>query len=421
MLSQTPFRFGPQVAQDTLLAEVEPTIPTRRLVSASLGLFLAQSLESPCDRPSSDISAVDGFGRASELGSETLALIGEATVGIPFAGRLRPGTCIRLNTGARIPFGVCRVDPVEACIVHDTDPPQVRFPDSPSSNHNIRRAGEEARRGEVLLGPGARCRPAVIGLLRSLGVESVLIHPPPRVAILTTGDEFSPGGPAARPDANGPLLMAACEELGAIAESPTWVPDDPAALHRALTAAIARADVVISTGGASVGPHDHLRGAWENIGIDVLFHRIAMKPGKPTHAGIARPPGRQAVVVLGLPGNPLAALTAFELLAAPVVEKMMGCTGNVSGCYLPLAQPISLGPTAQFVRVERIILNDEPAVRAFPAQNSGMLRWAAESAWVAYLPPSEHAGTVLPTGTPVWVDRRCGGSWPKGPHSPETH
>jgi molybdopterin molybdotransferase len=336
-------------------------------------------------------------------------------VGIPFAGRLRPGTCIRLNTGARIPFGVNRVDPIEGCTLHEADPSQVRFPDSPSSNDNIRRAGEEARRGEVLLGPGARCGPAVIGLLRSIGVESVLIHPPPRVAILTTGDEFSPGGPAARPDANGPLLMAACEELGAIAESPTWVPDDPATLHRALTAAIGRADLVLSTGGASVGPHDHLRGAWENIGIDVLFHRIVMKPGKPTHAGIAKPPGRQAVVVLGLPGNPLAALTAFELLAAPVIEKMMGGTRMVSGCYLPLSHPIPLGPTAQFVRVERIIHHDGHAVHAFPAQNSGMLRWAAASPWVAYLPPTEHAGTVLSAGTPVWVDRRCGGSWPTAP------
>jgi molybdopterin molybdotransferase len=198
---------------------------------------------------------------------------------------------------------------------------------------HIRRRAEEYRRGDPLLPAGTRITPPVVGLLANFGHGTVVVHRRPAVGLVTIGDELAaPGERLAAGqihNSNEPALLASLQELGLARVAARVVRDDPAALRRALRTLLARSDVVITAGGASVGDHDHVRGEAVRAGVREIFRRVAVKPGKPTYFGTV--PGRRRGaggsrhrLFFGLPGNPVSALVCFQLFVRPALLRMMG-------------------------------------------------------------------------------------------------
>ena len=399
----------PQHAQAMLMRRLSPLPAQLAPPGSALGQVLAVPVLAAHDHPAADNSAMDGYAASSRDLKQLPARLlvrGEATVRQPWPHPVAAGTAVAINTGAALPAGADTILPVEdttrsedAIEVHAARPGAF-----------IRRRGGELRAGEVVLPAGARLNPAALGLLCGLGVRQIEVRPRPRVTLLITGEEF---GDASRPDANGPMLTALCAAQGASVVACHHLPDSTEGLRDAIQGALDGSDVILSTGGASVGPHDHVGRAWDALRVDALFHRVAMKPGKPTHAGLLDA-GPRAVLLLALPGNPLSALTTFELFVSPALDALQGRPHHGSGDWRPLAQPLRLGSRAQFLRVALEGANTSPRVRADPSWNSAMLRQAALSEHVAYLPPGEG---VLDAGTDVWVTPWAGAAWPDPPPS----
>jgi molybdopterin-guanine dinucleotide biosynthesis protein MobB len=260
---------------------------------------------------------------------------------------------------------------------------------------HVRRAGEEYRAGDPILEPGLRLGPAAIGLLATAGIEEVEVVRQPRVAILTTGDELVPGccremAPHTLRDSNGPLLEALCRRAGAIVSSRMHLGDDLPAISRWIESQAASADVLITTGGASVGDQDLVAGAWQRAGVATEFWGVAMKPGKPVRFGtLFRPSlGRAPRPVFGLSGNPLAALTQFDLLVAPLLAYMAGWGWNhQTRIRVPLADGARRGGggVPEFRRGREDGSGDLSLLLTARA-GSGMLRGAAASPFLVRLP-----------------------------------
>ena len=317
-----------EAALTIVLESVGPTRPISANPSDSLGKVLARPVKARLRMPRYDQSAMDGIAvRIEDVAAATgsspvrLELIDEIPAGSPRRPGLRPGTAIKVFTGSGVPRNTGGIVMVEYCRFSGD---QVEVLRAPRSGDHLRRAGEEVRRGDVILESGMRLTPPVIGVLALFGIENVKIHPAPTVGVITMGDELAaPGsrlGPAQIYDSNGPALRAALEGMG-IGKIRGWrVTDRKKDLVRAFRAATDACDVVLSCGGASVGDHDHVAAARSELGIAEAFSRVAIKPGKPNVFGLA--PG--GVPVFSLPGNPVSALVSFHQLVRPGLQKMMG-------------------------------------------------------------------------------------------------
>lgn len=286
---------------------------------------LDETLTVPFDIPAVDNSAMDGFAlRAADLadGLRELFIVGLARTGHPFTGHVESGQTVRITTGAPIPAGADsvivqeKVEVLGGTHIRPGVPVQV--------GDNIRRAGEDLKRGADFLGHGRFLTAPDIGLIASSGIAELRVKRRPRVALLATGDELTPLG---RPlthggmfDSNRYALHAALRGLQVKVMDQGIVRDDPERLREALSRAGGMADVVISTGGVSVGPADFVKDVIAGIG-KIDFWRIAMKPGRPLAFGHIN-----GAVFIGLPGNPVSALVGFYLFALPAIEKKMGLT-----------------------------------------------------------------------------------------------
>jgi molybdopterin molybdotransferase len=312
-------------AREKILAAALPLPAVRQPAMSALGFVLASEVRARADLPRFDNSAVDGFavlaGSVPETGPVPLR---RQTIraGRAHALRVPPGSAVRVLTGAPMPRSADAVVMQEDAIVRG---PSVEFLRMPVSGDNLRLAGEELRRGDVALPAGTPVNPAVAAFLVMLGLREVRVHRKPRVAVVVTGDELVPAGrrPGAGkiPDSNSPGLRTALAALGIKPVSVTHVHDRPAAVRRSLQAALARADVVVSSGGVSEGGTDHVRASCSRLGVRELFWKAAIKPGKPLFAGTK---GR--TVVVGLPGNPVSAMVCFHLFVRPLLLRMMGVT-----------------------------------------------------------------------------------------------
>lgn len=402
----------PRHARDLVVHAAAPLPPRALPIVEALGCALAAPLRAATTLPPYDVSAMDGYAvpaGAVGPGGGTLRVLGEVTVRDAFAGAIRDGEAVAISTGGRVPGGAAAIVPIERTRPGD-DPDEIVFEGPILEGAHIRRRGEELTPGALLLPDGAVLDPPAIGLLGALGIAEIDVHAPPRVAVIVTGEEFADGpstrGPAR--DANGPLLLAALATLGVHAVTLQHVGDSPSALSAALSGALDVSDVVISTGGASVGPHDHVVAAWDRAGVAPFFHKVSMKPGKPTHVGRAARPGREAFV-FALPGNPLAVWTTFELFIAPVIEALSGRDdGGGATVTARLTRDVRRDPRAQFLRVALREGDDGLVAEPSPAQGSGMLRGAATCPWVTCLRPG--AGVVA-AGTPLPFGRRAGVAW----------
>src|SRR5688500_9633704 len=299
-------------ARQRVLAAVRP-VPTERIAPA-LGRVIAEPAVAREDLPPFDASAMDGFAVPSAEAGR-LRIEGESRAGAPASSPLQAGTACRISTGAVVPSGTHAVVPVERTEERDGE---VVVPGT-EEGANVRRAGEDVRAGETVIEPGSELGPAAIAVLASLGMPAVVCARVPLLAVVATGDELvEPGaelGPGQIRNSNVYALAAQAERAGASVCLREHVGDDYADSRQTLARAVGSADVVCVSGGVSVGPHDHVKPAFAELGVEERFWGVRLQPGKPTWFGTTRD-GR---LVFGLPGNPVSAMVTFHLSARPAV------------------------------------------------------------------------------------------------------
>ena len=310
-------------AQARLLAHARPTGEERVGLADAAGRVLADPrIVAAVDVPPFANSSMDGFALRAADAPGVLRVAGEVAAG---AGSLHPveaGTAVRIMTGAPLPPGADAVVPIED-VAESDGVVSVSSPIGPGAF--VRSAAHDTRAGDVVLLDGP-LSPARLAVLASLGIGAVEVRRRPVVAILSTGDELiAPGdplGPGQIHDANGPSLAAAVIEAGGQPLLLARVGDDPEAIERTLRGAAASADLIVTSGGVSVGHHDHVRAVLEEQGA-LDFWRIAVQPGKPLAVGEL-----EGTTIIGLPGNPVSALVTFELFARPFIRAMLGLNGD---------------------------------------------------------------------------------------------
>jgi len=291
------------------------------------GLVCAGDIPAGRDYPFFSFSSMDGYAvRVADLEHAS----SEAPVSLPLAGEKRaaagappelpPGATLRVMTGAAVPGGA------EAVVMREQTregESEITFFGPAVMGANINRAGEEIAAGVHLLDAGTVLTPPALGLLATLGHRTVSVYPPPKVGLLTTGDELvAPGGdllPGQIYDSIAPMLSAALRAAGVFRIEARRCPDDPAALQAAFSGLLERSDMVLTVGGVSMGDYDHLVQVFESAGVEKIFWKVAQKPGKPLWFGRA---GRK--LVFGLPGNPASALVCFSLYALSAVRSFIG-------------------------------------------------------------------------------------------------
>lgn len=291
------------------------------LLQDALDRVLASPIAAPINVPAGDNSAMDGYALRAQDGNRTLTLIGESFAGHPFVGQVAPGQAVRIMTGALIPAGADAVV-MQENVQRDGD--QLVLVQAPQLGENIRRAGEDIALGSEVLAAGQRLSALDIGLLASLGLAQVNVVRRLRIALLTTGDELLPAGAAPEAgkiyDSNRPLLAALLTRLPVEVLDLGVIADDLAALRSAFTQAKNWADVVISTGGVSVGDADYTKDVLAELGA-IDFWKIAMKPGKPFAFGRL---GQGWF--FGLPGNPVSTAVTYHQLVVPGLRYLAGET-----------------------------------------------------------------------------------------------
>ena len=307
-------------ARELVLGAVEPLGAETVEVGDAVDRVLAVDLEAAGDVPPFPCSAMDGYAVLPGPAERRLSVVGESRAGTPTLQPLGEGQAIRISTGAAIPAGATAVIPQENV---DAGEGEIVTRASVHEGDNVRDRGEDMRAGTGVLRSGSVLGPAELGAAVAAGAGRLTVAIRPRVHVLSTGDELkAPGeplGPGEIHNSNGPMLIALAEHQGAICAPPGRLPDDRAATEAGLRTALEAADVVILSGGVSVGPHDHVKPAMESLGVEQVFWRVALQPGKPTWFG-----RRGSTLVFGLPGNPVSAVVTFGLFVRPALAALQG-------------------------------------------------------------------------------------------------
>ena len=353
-------------------------------IRAALGRILAADIISPINVPAHDNSAMDGWAvRGSDLSKTsavTLEEIGTALAGNEFTGKVSKGECVRITTGAVMPHSCDTVIPLEIVQVKNK---HITIPAAQETGANRRLAGEDLQKGTPALRAGKRLNPAELGLIASLGIAEIKVTRKLRVAFFSTGDELKSVGEALREgevyDSNRYTLFGMLQRLGCDIIDMGVVPDQPEQLEQAFRIAAANADAVITSGGVSVGEADFTKQMMQKLG-EVVFWRIAMRPGRPMAFGKIAECGKQAYL-FGLPGNPVAVMVTFYHFVRGALLHMMGA----SELDLPLLKAKSQeamrkkpGRT-EYQRAVLELQQGEMTVRTTGSQGSGVLRSMSEA------------------------------------------
>lgn len=329
-----------------ILAAIRPLPPRELAIADALGAVLVNNVTARWPLPSFDNSAMDGYAvRAADVASASeavpvlLPVRGEIAAGDTGAHDLVPGICLRIMTGAPMPAGADAVVPVE-CTDGGIDQVAIRVP--VDTGASIRRAGGDAQPGDLLLPAGIRLGAVHLGLLAAAGHATVHARPRPRVTVISTGNELvEPGTPVVPGqiwESNTTMLAAAARQAGCPARANPSVPDDAAAVLAALRDALADADLLITSGGVSMGgEHDVVKAALNTLGT-VTFRKVAMQPGMPQGFGVIGP---DATPIFTLPGNPVSAYVSFCLYVTPALDALQGFLGERAGStQAVLTQPV---------------------------------------------------------------------------------
>lgn len=387
-LSDDCFAFGgallPLGEAQRRIAEMLACVAAEESAAPETGRILARDVVAGMDLPPETNSAVDGYAvRHGDLraGEDTrLPVIGRIAAGEPHAPVLPTGAAARVFTGAVLPAGADTVMMQEDCEARDG---HVLIRPGIRPGANRRPAGEDVARGETALRAGRRLTPADLALLAALGVIEVQVRTPLRVAVFSTGNELmDPPAPLPRGavyDANRPMLLALLRGLGVRAHDGGILPDAIDATAQALARVAASADLVITSGGVSTGEEDHVRAALARIGT-LAFWRVAIKPGRPVAVGTI-----EGTPLIGLPGNPVAALVTFAALARPMLDRLAGATFAPP---LRFAVPSGFAYRKKLGRREyvRVRLDEGGIARRFHKDGAGIITSLTQSDALMELP-----------------------------------
>jgi molybdopterin molybdotransferase len=382
-------------------------LPVREVaLTDALGCVLATDVAAAEDLPPFANSAMDGFAvRGADLAGAgedhpvALKVTGEVFAGTGRLPTVEPGAAARIMTGGALPPGADTVVPVEQTSV-EGDSVLVRL--DPGPGRFVREAGEDVHQGTVVLERGRALDPAAIGMLASVGRKTVPAHPRPRVMVVSTGDELvdpgEPLGPGQIRDSNSWLLVAQVRSAGADALRCDKLRDDPVALRRGFALAAAEGDLVLTSGGVSVGDRDYTKQVLATLG-DVRSFKVAMQPGMPQAFGVAA-----GTPLYGLPGNPVSCFVVFEMLVRPGLRRLAGHPdGRLDRprVVARLGEPVrSPAGKVSFLRV-RLEVGDEGLVATLTGnQGSGVLSSCVAADGLAVV-PAEHR--ELPAGAAVQV------------------
>ncbi|ACU53453.1 molybdenum cofactor synthesis domain protein [Acidimicrobium ferrooxidans DSM 10331] len=373
-------------------------------IDEALGAVLAAPVVVADPLPPFDNTGMDGFAvrsvdtqAASRATPVTLSIVATIAAGHdPNDVVVTAGTAARIMTGAPIPKGADAIAIVEDVIV---DGSEVHLTAPIAAGTHVRRRGSDAAAGERVLAEGTPVTPAVRGLLASLGVRKVFVHRRPRVAVFSTGDELTdldPLPPGKIHDSNRPALLALVAEAGGIPSDLGAIPDDPALLGRAFDEAAASADLILTSGGVSVGDFDYTKQVLAERGT-MRWMQVAIKPAKPLAIGrMGQTP------VIGLPGNPVSSIVSFELFARPLIRKMLGArTWHRPVLTARALEPITRHPDGKLhlVRARAHVRSGELVVEPYRLQGSHVLSGLAGANVLALVPD----GDGVAAGEPVRV------------------
>jgi molybdopterin molybdotransferase len=378
-----------------LLARAHRTDPERVSLTDAVGRVLTDpKVTAAVDVPPFANSAMDGFALRAAGTPGVLRVVGEVAAGARELPTVEAGTAVRIMTGAPLPPGADAVVPIEDATERED---RLTVPDGVPSAAHVRAAAHDTRAGDEICLPG-ELTPAGIGVLASIGIGAVEVRRRPIVAILSTGDELvGPGeslGPGQIHDANGVALAAAAIEAGATPLLLPRLPDEASPIESALVDAARQADLVVTSGGVSVGRHDYVRAVLERRG-SLDFWRIAVQPGKPLAVGALG-----GATVIGLPGNPVSALVTFELFVRPFIRFMLDLDGGDGRLHVratPTQRMTKDHARRAFLRVS--VWHEDGGIHARPAggQQSSQLRPLADGNALLVVPEGVDAAETTQT------------------------
>jgi len=391
-----------------LLALIDTLPPEQVSLADGLGRVLAEDIAARRTQPPFAVSAMDGYAvRADDLGRipVELRIVAEVPAGTGFGGNVGPGEAARIFTGAPMPAGTDTV-----VIQEDTERRggHVRILETARPGRHVRREGLDFAAGDVLLQAGRRLTARDIGLLAAMNRPWLFVRRRPRIGILSTGDEIAmpgdPIGPHQIVSSNSFALAAIVAACGGVAVPVGNAPDDPEALRR-IAAATRGVDLLVTTGGASVGEHDLVREALAEDGFDLDFWQIAMRPGKPLMAGRYR-----GTPMLGLPGNPVSTFVCAMLFMVPAMERLSGVASHAGAAAAArLGAPVGANDRRQDYLRARLDRAADGVEEVFPfeVQDSSMMRLLAAADCLVVRPPHAPAAAAgemvpivrFPTGT----------------------
>lgn len=377
-------------ARNIIIDSVAPLRPEVVSLTDAVGRVLAAEQRAPWGLPLWDNSAMDGFAIGREVCEDGdkrdrgLTVSGYIPAGKAAEGiTLAPGCAVKIMTGAPVPQGTAAVVPVEQTEEADG---VVFLKDTVKAGSNIRFRGEDVTEGEAIVQAGTRLRPAEVSLLASYGLLSVSVYRRPKVAILSTGDELVepgvPAGPGQIVNSNSLALAAAVKEVGGEPIMLGIARDEPQELREKLAQGL-RADALISSAGISIGDRDFVQEILLEMGVDPVFRKVRIKPGRPTTFGL-----HQGKPIFSLPGNPVSSLLTFELFVRPALLRMMGY-GNVIKRLVKaeLTEAIKKKPgNVQFYRVRLERQGDKYLAASAGDQNTGILTTLINANGIAILP-----------------------------------
>jgi molybdopterin molybdotransferase len=386
-------------AKARVLAGVKPLSVELVPLARADGRVLARDLKATRDQPPFPASAMDGYAvrAADAVKGARLKVIGTAHAGHAFRGAVRSGEAVRIFTGAPLPLGADSI-----VIQENADAAQdsVVINEPARLNQHIRERALDFKKGEVLLKAGTRLNSHSVGLAAAMNHARLPLHRKPRVAIIATGDELVAPGGRPRTDqiisSNTVALAALCAQTGAEVRDLGIVADTLAATRRAIAKAL-DADIVVTSGGASVGEHDFVQEALKQSGVKIGFWKIAMRPGKPLMFG-----RKGKTRAIGLPGNPVSALVCARLFVVPLIEALIGLAPREETIAARLGASLAGNDARQDYLRARLERQDDGTyiATAFAKQDSSMLRTLAQSGGFIVRPP--YAPALAP-GAPVDV------------------
>jgi molybdopterin molybdotransferase len=382
-------------AQRLILERVRPLSAERVSLEEAAGRVPAESATARVDLPPFDSSSMDGFAVRAEDTPGRLPVVARIAAGHPVERELRSGEAMAIATGGAVPPGADAVIPIEYVVEYDNE---IEIEAAVPVAANIRPRGGDLGQGDVVVVGGERLGAAQLGALAASGIPDISCSRRPRAAVLATGSELRRPGDDLAPgeifDANGVLLTAQLRSAGADVDRLEAVADDERAHHAALEAGLG-ADVLVTSGGVSVGPHDLVRSVGRDLGVEEVLWGVAVKPGKPLWFGV-----RDATLVFGLPGNPVSTLVCFELFVRPAVLSLQGVRDAMPR-FEPgrLRHAVRPNPArTEFVRARSAVADGAVELDVLTGQESHMIARAAAADALVLVPPGPDQ---LPAGAAV--------------------